>query len=313
VTRNPPSIWWSAFGYFACYAPYAALTKALSSGLISGRPAVDGLALLPSSVCASFVGMALFLWVTGWWRHAAALDRWTFLSGLCTSAILLTTTLSYAIPGASIVFMMLLMRGGVLLIAPLVDLLSGRAVSGPSKVALGLSLGALVLAWAEKRAFGLSALGALDVGIYLAAYFLRLRLMSWGAKSNDPDATLRWFAAEQVVAAPSALVLLALLGMFNLGEASASVRDGWALVGDPLPLVVGFLSQGTGIFGGLILLDKRENTFCVPVNRASSIVAGLVGSLALWLLFGEAPPSSWQVAGAGLVGAALVILSLPRR
>ena len=25
-----PSIWWFAFGYFACYAPYSALTKYLS-------------------------------------------------------------------------------------------------------------------------------------------------------------------------------------------------------------------------------------------------------------------------------------------
>jgi hypothetical protein len=29
-------IWWFAFGYFACYAPYSAITKGLTSGFFDG-------------------------------------------------------------------------------------------------------------------------------------------------------------------------------------------------------------------------------------------------------------------------------------
>ena len=75
--------------------------------------------------------------------------------------------------------------------------------------------------------------------------------------------------------------------------------------------MIGILSQGTGIFGGLILLDRRENTFCVPVNRASSILAGVLASLSLALFFGHRPPGPMELLGATLVIAAILTLSLP--
>ena len=43
------SIWWFAFGYFACYVPYSALTKGLSDGALGALPRVAGLAILPVS------------------------------------------------------------------------------------------------------------------------------------------------------------------------------------------------------------------------------------------------------------------------
>ena len=76
-------------------------------------------------------------------------------------------------------------------------------------------------------------------------------------------------------------------------------------------LLVGLLSQGTGIFGGLILLDKRENTYCVPVNRSSSILAGVVASFSLAAWLGMAAPSAYELAGAGLVVAAILVLTIP--
>ncbi|MCB9614773.1 MAG: hypothetical protein H6722_20230 [Sandaracinus sp.] len=133
ATRAHGSIWLYAFLYFACYAPYTALTKALSSGMI-GDP-IAGPSLLPLSSMASLVVVALFLGGTGWWRFATQRKlgrrsipvptRWTALSGLCSAVILTTTTLAYTFEGVSIVFVMLLMRGGVLVIAPIVDALSG--------------------------------------------------------------------------------------------------------------------------------------------------------------------------------------------
>lgn len=63
-------IWVWAAGYFACYAPYSALTKALSSGH-DGQAGLDGVALLPLSTLASLLGMAAFMLATGWWRAAS--------------------------------------------------------------------------------------------------------------------------------------------------------------------------------------------------------------------------------------------------
>src|SRR5262245_42595016 len=118
------AIWSYALGYFLCYVPYSALTKALSLGKLPGmRRPIEGFELLPATSLSSFAGMFVFLTAMGWWKHAGHRElfglrvpcpsRYTFLSGLCTATIIGTTTLAYTFRGVSIVFMMLLMRGGV--------------------------------------------------------------------------------------------------------------------------------------------------------------------------------------------------------
>lgn len=320
------AIWLFAFGYLAGYAPYSALTKILSRGSMpSLGPALPGLSLLPLSSLASVTCAVLLLVVTGWWRRATshqlggltirAPGRYTLLSGLCSSAIILTTTLAYTFEGISIVFMMLLLRGGVLLIAPMVDLASGRKVRWFSWAALGLSLGALLLALDPRAGFKLSAAAILDVLIYLLAYFVRLRLMSKLAKGSDED-NLRYFVEEQMVSSPAALAALGALAMGS-GPVSEELRRGFTEIPfSPAALavvIVGVLSQSNGVFGGLVLLDKRENSFAVPVNRASSILAGLLATLILWGFFQEKAPGFRELAGAAMILAAVLFLSLGPR
>ncbi|MCC7073871.1 MAG: hypothetical protein IT383_21365, partial [Deltaproteobacteria bacterium] len=320
------SIWWFAFGYFACYAPYSALAKLLSKGQLAGMAApIDGFVLLPSTVLASVAGMFTFLTVARWWRFATQqkIGRWlvpvprlrTLVSGTCTAAIVVTTTLAYTFDGISIVFAMLLMRGGVLVIAPVVDAVSRRRVQWTSWLALGLSLAALLVVFAEKGGFTLSSAATLDIGLYLAAYFVRLRIMSGSAKSEDPDANTRYFVEEQMVATPLVMVVLAAWALLGSSPVALDLQRGfvdiWREPTIGYIVAVGLLSQGTGIFGGLILLDKRENTFCVPVNRASSILAGLVASAASAVLFAAALPSTFELLGAGLVVCAIAVLSVP--
>lgn len=320
------AIWFFAAGYFLCYAPYSGMTKALSSGLYDGTPdgGVAGASLLPIATMVAVVIMVAFISSLGWWKYASQATvfgrqipvptRWTALSGLCTSVIIATTTLAYTFDGVSIVFVMLLMRGGVLILAPIVDASTGRRTHWFSWVGLALSMSALLVAFMEKGGYEITLVCAIDIAAYLVAYLIRLRFMSKLAKSDDADTTKRYFVEESLISTPATLVLLGIGALIGEGEFLQQVRAGFTthfesgLVLETA--IIGALSQGTGIFGTLIFLDKRENTFSVPVNRCSSIMAGVVASLLLAAFFDRAIPSAYQLAGAGLVVAAIVVLSL---
>jgi hypothetical protein len=325
--KRDPSIWLFAFGYFAAYVPYSALTKAIASGSLGkldGVP-VPGAQLLAWSTLASLFGMFVFITAMGWWKYAGRgqvfgrsvpmPNRWTFASGVCTSAIILTTTLAYTIPGASIVFMMLLMRGGVLVLAPIVDFISGRHVRWFSATGLVLSLGALVVAYLEDGGFGLSLLATIDVTVYLTAYFIRLRFMSRLAKSSDRRDSLRYFVEEQMTATPVVTVVLVSLALIDHGQFMHDVRAGYTMVFErgifTEVLLIGLFSQGTGIFGGLVLLGAQENTYCVPVNRASSILAGVAASVSLAIIYDRPALSVHEIIGASLIVGAILVLSIP--
>ena len=323
------SIWWWAFGYFATYVPYSALTKALSEGAMPGMTArVDGFVLLPATAIACVVGSLSFLLATGWWRAASRATvlglslpvptRWSALSGLCAATIMVTTTLAYTFEGASIVLMMLLMRGVVLALAPVVDVLSRRPVRPRAWVALGLSFAALAVAFRARGSLSLTAPALACLALYGGAYFLRLRVMSRAAKSPDGGDNRRFFVEEQLVSAPAVLATLGLWALLGGGSHGLALRQGF---GDfqlgPLggfALAAGLGSQGTGIFGSLVLLDKRENTFCIPVNRASSVLAGVAASALLAaLLPAMRMPATGELVGAALMIGALVVLALPSR
>ena len=79
----------------------------------------------------------------------------------------------------------------------------------------------------------------------------------------------------------------------------------------PLIALLGLLSQGTGVFGALVLLSPQENTYCVPVNRASSVLAGVFATLALAWLSGQRAPALSEWVGALLILMAIVVLSVP--
>ncbi len=320
-------IWWFAFGYFASYVPYSALTKALSKGLLPGmaRP-LTGIEILPISVLSSVVGMFAFISMMGWWKHATRGSlfgiavprptRWTFLSGLATAAVIATTTLAYTFRGVSIVFVMLLMRGGVLILAPIVDKLAGRRVRWFSWAGFVLSFGALFVALSEKTGYDISLLCGIDVAVYLASYFIRLRFMTRLAKSANGDANIRYFVEEQVVASPALFIVLAIAAMSGGGsQLVVELRRGFVEIwSNPIlfqVVLVGIFSQGTGIFGGLILLDRNENTYCVPVNRCSSVLAGVVATYGLSILLRQPTPNVHELMGAGLILFAILFLTIP--
>lgn len=320
------SIWWFAFGYFACYVPYSALTKAVSKGIIPGYEQVVGFRLLPLSVSASAVGMVIFITAMRWWKYAPTRKVgplripmpgvWQALSGICTAGIIMTTTLAYTFQGISIVFAMLLMRGGVLILAPIVDRMTGRTVHWFSWVALLLSFGALLVAFMESGSAAMRTIAVIDIAVYLTAYFIRFQFMSRLAKTDDPDVTKSYFVQEQMVATPATVlicVVIALLGTNGgiAGEVRAGFLEVPAMAALPLVVLIGILSQGTGVFGTLVFLDQRENAFCVPVNRCSSILAGIVASYSLAFLLGQSTPSVYKMIGAGMIVGAILFLTIP--
>lgn len=307
-----------AFGYFACYVPYSAITKALTTHAIAGPHTSSGVALLPLMTLASTLAMATSLTLLGWWRYARPNglgwprpNRWTLLSGLSTATILLTTTLAYTFDGVSLAFVMLVMRGGVLVIAPLVDLASGHKIRWFSWIALALSMASLANALAT-RTGAVPVLCAIDLAAYLLGYVVRLRLMAKLGKSHDPSVRRRYFVEEQMVAAPAALVALALLWLTTTGKVHAQLHAGfvelWSTPTGLWAILAGLCSQGTGIFGGMMLLDAAEASYCVPLNRAMSILGGIVAAATLSAVYAIRAPSTGELVGAALLCSAIGVL-----
>ena len=115
----------------------------------------------------------------------------------------------------------------------------------------------------------------------------------------------------------SVVLFLVVVAALGLNETGLEVRRGFfdlgGLRGAGAVVLIGLLSQGTGVFGALVLLDGRENAFCVPVNRASSVLAGIAASLALWALDLGKPVSAAELAGALLLVIAIILLAMVGR
>ena len=284
------NIWWMAFGYFACYWPYSALVKSLSKGLLPGMDGgVAGLTLQPLQVASSLTAMFIFISAMGWWKYPAKRQitgslrlpvptAWTALSGICTATVIVTTNLAYTFSGVSIVFVMLLMRGGVLILGPIVDTITGRKVRWFSAAGMLLSLAALVIAFAEKGGYAISVLCAIDIAAYLTAYFVRFQFMSRIAKSPDTATNIRYFVEEQMVATPFLMVVLGLLALVGRGELMLLIREGFTNLPGGIAgwvILAGIFSQGTGIFGTLIYLDK-DNDLVKDEDEEMAIAITLV-------------------------------------
>ena len=317
-------IWTLGFGYFIFYTPYSALTKAISNGLLSAdaKP-VPGPVILPVSVMATVVMMFAIITMARWWRYAGRREffglsvpfpnRWTFLSGLCIATIIGTTTLAFSFRGISILFVLVLLRGGILIIGPIVDASVHRRVRWFSWAAMAVSLLALLVALADVSNYKLTLFAVLDIAAYLLAYFFRLRLMTRLAKTDDKNVTLRYFVEEQIVATPSLLLALAVLAAIGSGDVLMELRHGFTDV--PVSdivvpaLMVGVSYAALCVCTTLIFLDRRENTFCVPMHCGSSMLSGLVATGLLTMVYGQAAPSAAQFASAGLIVVALLFLS----
>ena len=320
------SIWGFAFGYFAAYIPYSLLTKIMSKGLL---PSLDGaklagFSILPVTAIATLLTMIIVISALGWWKyatHSTVLGvsvphptKWTFFSGVFTSLIIGTTTLAYTFENVSIVLAMLLMRGGVLILGPIVDTITKRTVRWFSWAGLVGAMCALLIGLTDAQGFHIPLLCGVVIAVYLFSYFMRFQFMSRNANSEKREVNLRYFVEEQMVSTPVLVIFLALFALLK-NDIGADVRMAWTMHWDQpylwALLLIGAMSQGTGFFGTLVLLDKNENTFCIPVNRSSSILAGVIASFLLALFPNQHLPRTSQLIGAGIIIVSILFLTIP--
>lgn len=299
--------------YFVSYVPNILLTKYATSFVhpALGRP-LTGIETLPSTLIMNLVLTYAFIWISGWHRRAhhaqigswriPAPTRYTFISGLGTACILFTVPLSYTFTNVSIPFIQLLMRGDILIIAPLVDLMYGRRVRWWSWTALVLVAISLLLVIRQRGGLDLPPLAIAAVVLYTVGYFTRLWVMTRVSKDGDPDSVKRYFVEEKVIALPMSIAILALLSVSGLGAQAGELEFGflevwtdpvmWPLIGVAVTLTI------VSVFAAMILLDARENTYCVPLERSASLLAGLFAAYLLHWMAGLPQPTGVEVIGA---------------
>lgn len=314
--------------YLLAYLPNVIITRLVTTtphaGL--GRP-LTGLETLPASLIISMLLTWGFIWLSGWHSdaHQLKLGSWhipfptrhTVLSGLGTALILFTVPLSFTIPDVSIPFIQLIMRGDILIIAPLVDLMFGRRVRWWSWTALVMVLAALVIALSDRGGLKLPPIAILTVILYTVGYFLRLYIMTKISKSGDPASVRRYFVEEKIIALPVSVAILAIVSASGIGGQSGELARGFVAVWRDPVLADLFLIGATltviSVLAIIILLDPRENAYCVPLERAASLLAGVGGSVLLAWFWGGRMPREAELVGAAILIAAIVLLSLAPR
>jgi len=109
------------------------------------------------------------------------------------------------------------------------------------------------------------------------------------------------------------IVVPGAIALIGTGGISLELRHGFtSFFSTPAiwpALLIGVLYAGLCFFGTRIYLDRRENTFCIPLNRCSSLLSAIAASFGLTLLYSQRPPGGGQLVGAALIIMAILILS----
>ncbi|WP_165966399.1 hypothetical protein [Actinomadura sp. 7K507] len=311
-------------GYFLWYTPYSALGKSISGALLPGiDEPVGGLVLLPAAVMGQVLAMPIFVYFGGWLRYSGRREiagrsvpfpsGHTAQSAFWMALIVGTTTLNFTFPGASIVFMLVLMRITTLMTAPVVDLMRRRKIHWYSAAALALCMVSAVIALADIDNYTLTIGALLSLGCYALAYYQRFRIMSTWAKTGDLLRDRRYFIEEHMTTPLVLLLIVAVPAVIGQGTWMHELRTGFTsflLTPAVFPaLLIGVCYEGLFIMTSLIFINRREYTFGVPVHVCASLLAGITASFVLNGAFDAPLPSAAQYLTALMVVAAAFVLS----
>jgi hypothetical protein len=316
-------IWALALGYFISYVPYSALAKAATSGLLSGGRRIPAPELLPSAAVSTAVSVLLFVTIMGWWQYGRKYRvlgvnvlfprRQTFISGIGFATIIVTTTLAYSFSGVSIILALVLMRAGVLTMAPIIDQIFHRRVRWFSWAGLILSLFAVAISLNDTHGYRLNTAVAINLAFYLAGHTLRIPSMTKAAKTGERRVAYEYFVEEQAVAMPVLILLPLALAAIGQGDVVNHLRFGFAHLFSTSSALfgwaIGFFYAALGIFLSFLYLDRRENTFCMPLFACSSLLSGIVASYLLMSWMHGPAPSGIQMSSACLLIIALLVMS----
>ncbi|MGD1957167.1 MAG: hypothetical protein ACFBZ9_18470 [Sphingomonadales bacterium] len=292
---TPKSIWLLALAYGGSYAAF----------LIALRYGVPVPAARPAILTGFAIGVLLFLPVpiAALGQRARTLGKPDvkrgFWSGISAAVIALATAIAFSFDGIGILTALLFMRGGVLILSPLIDRSLGRSVAVASWIALGLSLIAVSLAiWGLGTITVSPALGA-TLGLYLLGYGVRLSFMTRAAKSDTAGLRAVYLSQELIWTATA--LGIAAFGLWLSGRAP--------LAGF-LPFLPAGLAYASALTAGsLIYLDARENSFTIPINRGASLLAGLFVAFCFAAFGVGAPPKGIDLIAAGFILCALSVLA----
>lgn len=292
--------------YAVCYAALLLLTK-----LAGGD---NPLALLPVTTTASAVAWVAVASWRGWWR-VARYDRDAWVAAVGSVGIMFSSVVAYAQKGASLLLPLVVMQGGMLLVARAIDRLKHRPVTREAgRVLLLVAAGVGVALWpkvAEATGLVIPPPNARGVGltllacsaVYLAGYAWKLSALD--GRKGDESFLAGEMTLTMVLAVPASL-LLALLGA-DSSQVLAHARD-------PRAWGAGAAGQGAGLFGVMIYLSAGPHSVCVPLTRAGKMIAGLAATGAFvaltastWSAAWKALPSAWEVTGAAVLVPALWI------
>lgn len=272
--------------YGAAYVPFAAL---------SSLPQRD----LALTSLSCWICMVIVMTLSRSWQHVR-LTAHTLACGTATCMIILSTIVGYGLPGTSMVTMAVAMRGGVLTLAPVLDLMRGHRLTARSALALALALAAVTATSWGRPWGGLTGPALAVVGVYLLSYAVRLAL--YGRTKGDMVQTRALLCSDQALAV--SLALLGTLAWQGLGQGLGRAQGlGWAV-----PVAVGCLSQLTGVFGSMVLAGAQHHVWCVVLNRSASTLAVLVASL----IMGRSVSAGECVAVGLLLAAVMVGATAPK-
>lgn len=314
--------------YVLAYVPNVVLTRLVTRQLDAEQVATQGGAeILPVSMLFNLVLTLSFIGLAGWYReaHGVQLGRlrlprptWrTFVSGFGSALVLCTVPLSFTFTSVSIPFIQMLMKGSILLLAPLVDLAYRRRVRWWSWTALVLVAASLLVVILDRGGLHVPPMALITVGLYTGGYFLRILVMTQVAKREDATTGHGYFVEEKLVALPLSIVIIAILAAAGQGADSISASlhvlahptapTFWTMLGVGITLTV------VAVCATLILISPQENSYCVPLERSISLLGGLV---AAWLLawgWDMAAPTGTEIVGALMLASAIVLLTVAPR
>lgn len=311
------AVWLFALGLVVFYTPYAGLAKAVTAGILPGIPkGLVGFEILPAAILGTVVTIPLIITLLGWWKYALPVTspRAIALSGLGLALIIGSTTVAYTFQGISIVLALLLMRGGLLITGPITDAVFGRRVRWFSWAALGVSFAALLVSLLAAKDHSLPLLAALNLAAYLSGYVMRTPCMTKIAKVRDPEVARRYYVQEVIVTITLLPLIPAVMALFGIGPVSLALRRGFTTFWTAHPaavvpvVLVGVFYGCHNIFGTHIYLDRRENTFTIPLFCGASFLAGYSAVFLLSRFYAlPAPPTSQLISSAMIISALLLL------